>query len=559
MQCMKERGENEICPFCGYREDGLQTTPYLAVKTWLMDRYLVGKIMTGDGEGVTYMGWDNVLQSAVMIREFLPGGLCQRVDSVTVRPMAETGEDYTRCLANFLEVNRGLARMRDLSALFPIYDIFEMNGTAYAIAEYTESITLREFLHRNGDRLTFDQARTLLMPAASTLESLHEAGVVHGGISPETMYIGRDGKVRFSGFAGRELRSSRGSLKAGLYAGYAAMEQYGFDGKIGPHTDVYALAGVFYRVISGRAPADAKERMNQDTVLPASLPVDQVPAYAVEALIHALQIMPDNRTATVEQFRAEFSAAPAVSKKRAVAPAPVSTVSAASAPAVSEDYDDEEDKPKKSKTWLYLLIAMLITLIILGGLFFFLEWQLHLFGLFGDNSPSRPSSSVSDVSDPGNQNMGGLVDSAPAQRMEKTPNYVGQQYPACKSLAASSFEVVQAFEVYDANAPKGTVVYQWPAANEEVEIPENGTAKVTLLVSLGSNQPQPIDGNTLLGKTYGEALADLLSAGYEWENIYVDFSDKAQNFDYTVTSVTINGEKVTLALTAPMEEFDPMF
>ncbi|MBR6548236.1 MAG: PASTA domain-containing protein [Clostridia bacterium] len=555
MQCMKERGENEICPFCGYHEDGLQIAPYLAVKTWLMDRYLVGKMMTCDGEGVTYIGWDNVLQSAVLVREYLPGGLCQRVDGVTVRPMPESAEDYARCLTSFLEVNRSLARMRDLSALFPIYDIFELNGTAYAIAEYTESITMREFLHRNGDRLTFDQTRTLLMPAASTLESLHSAGVVHGGISPETMYIGRDGKVRFSGFAGRELRSSRGSLNAGLFAGYAAIEQYGFDGRIGPHTDVYALAGVFYRVISGKDPAEAKARMNQDTVLPASLPADQVPAYAVEALINALQIMPDNRTASVERFRAEFSAAPAVSKKTVVAPV---VIPEPIEPEVDEDDYDEYDlddrvTQKKSKTWLYLLIAMLITFIILGGLFLFLDWQLGLVGIFGDKEAGV--SSIVEESEPTVSYIGGPVNSDPAQLVKEVPNYVGKQYPACASLEGSSFEVnpVNVHRVYSDTVAQDTVITQYPAAGTEVAVP----AQVVLIVSMGSNKPQAVTPEVLIGQTYGTALATLLDAGYEWENIYVDFSDKSQNFDHIVATANINDKTVTLSLTAPAETPDP--
>ena len=167
MECMKDKAEAEVCPHCGYREEALQTAPYLPLRSWLMDRYLVGKMLTCDGEGVTYIGWDNILQAPVTVREYLPDGLCERAsDGLTVRGLAE---DYSRCLAGFLSRARALARMRDLAALFPTYDIFELNGTAYAVSEYTESISLGEFLHRNGEALTFEQTRVLMLLSSALI------------------------------------------------------------------------------------------------------------------------------------------------------------------------------------------------------------------------------------------------------------------------------------------------------------------------------------------------------------------------------------------------------
>ena len=70
--------------------------------------------------------------------------------------------------------------MRDLPAVIPVYDIFEANGTGYRISEYAESITFEEFLKRNGNVLTFEQTRSLLMPLSepfrlSTMRALSTA------------------------------------------------------------------------------------------------------------------------------------------------------------------------------------------------------------------------------------------------------------------------------------------------------------------------------------------------------------------------------------------------
>lgn len=528
MQCMKEHGGADVCPHCGYREDGLQTAPYLPVKTWLLDRYLVGKMATCDGEGVTYIGWDNVLQSAVLIREFLPGGLCQRVGAETVRPAAEYAADYSRCLAAFLDLCRALARMRDLSALFPVYDIFELNGTAYAVSEYTESITLREFLHRNGDALTFEQARTLLMPTVSTLSSLHAADLIHGGISPETLYVGKDGKVRLSGFAGRDLRIARGSLKSGLYAGYAAIEQYGFDGKIGPHTDVYAFAGVFYRVVSGQAPADAKTRMTQDSVIPAAVLGGKVPAYAADALTAALQLMPDNRTATVERFRAELSAAPTVTKDR---------VSAQPTPVAEPARPATAQKPKaKNKTALYVVIAMLVTLLVLGGLLLLLESQFGFIGLF-DKDESAPVSTLQTPSQ--DHSVPSSPASVPEGPTDEVPDVVGRNLAACEK-AYPSYVFVEQYKVYDGNYAKGAIVSQSPAAGEQIPVGEDAPT-ITVIVNMGSDKVTPPEN--VAGMTYGDALVALLDAGYLWDSIETNIGE-VPSFDYVVTKAQFSGTTV---------------
>ncbi len=544
MQCMKEHGGAEVCPHCGYRDDHLQTTPYLPVKTWLMDRYLVGKMMTVDGEGVTYMGWDNVLQSAVLIREFLPGGLCQRAASGSVHPVAEMAADFSRCLAAFLDLCRTLARMRDLSALFPVYDIFELNGTAYSVAEYTESITLREFLHRNGDMLTFDQARTLLMPIVSTLSSLHAADLIHGGISPETLYVGKDGKVRLSGFAGRDLRIARGSLKAGLYAGYAAIEQYGFDGKVGPHTDVYAFAGVFYRAVSGQTPADAKTRMTQDSVIPAVVLGNRIPPYAAEALTNALQLMPDSRTPSVERFRAEISAAPTVTKERMAPVEPAAAPQPAPAPQAA--------KKKSGKSALYVFIAMIVTLLVLAAVMLILESQFHFIGLFEKDTPSATSSLFTVSDEP---SVPSATNSQPDGPTDEIPDVVGRNLAACEK-DFPSYIFVEQYKVYDGNFAKGTIVSQSPAAGQQIALGEEAPV-ITVIVSMGNDKVTPPQ---IAGMTYGDALVALLDAGYLWDSIETNIGE-VPAFDYVVTKAQFSGSdvykaSVMLYVEAPPEPTD---
>ena len=132
--------------------------------------------------------------------------------------------------------------MRSLTAIIPVLDIFEANETGYAVSEFVETITLREFLLKSRTGyLTFEQTKALLMPVVSTVSKLHEMGIVHCGISPNSLCLGRDGKIRLTDFMIPDARVMNSGFSAEPVSGYAAIEQYSRSGSIGPWTDVYAF------------------------------------------------------------------------------------------------------------------------------------------------------------------------------------------------------------------------------------------------------------------------------------------------------------------------------
>lgn len=314
MSCMKEIGEVEQCPYCGYHVGTVQISPYLAVRTVVANRYLVGKLLEYNGDGATYIAWDINEKKPVTIREFFPDTLVtRRIGERNVTVMSGCELVYNECKADFVELWRKLTRMSGLSALVNVYEVFEENDTAYAICEYVKSITLRDYLLRlKTGYIPWERARVLFMPVLSTLGMLHTAGIIHRGISPLTLQIGQDGKMRIGGFSIWQARTAKSDLTAQLFSGYAAIEQYGFEGKQGPCTDIYAFAATLYRALIGSDPIEATERLTNDRLMVPGKFAEQLPAYVINGLINALQIMPEERTRSVEQLRADLSASPVV-------------------------------------------------------------------------------------------------------------------------------------------------------------------------------------------------------------------------------------------------------
>lgn len=376
MSCMKEIGNEKVCPYCGFHADSPQIAPYLPIRGTIANRYLVGKLVDYNGDGASYMGWDLSAKIPVVIREFMPDAIAERtVDRFTVVPRPGKEAVYNDCLQSFTEMWRKLMRLTGLSALVEVFAIIEENNTAYAIEEYVDGITLREYLLRTPTGyISWEKARPLFMPVLSTLGNLHTSGIIHRGISPTTLMIARDGKLRITGFSINRVRSAKSELNSQLFAGYAAIEQYGFDGKQGPWTDIYAFAAVLYRALIGSDPIDATLRATNDRLMIPGRFAEQLPAYVINGLINALQIYPEERTRNVEQCRAELSAAPSATVQWDDNPTQIMQRESSKAPrdflegGNVDSYSDKKTKNTGSGKKTGIIVAICVALVIIAGI-----------------------------------------------------------------------------------------------------------------------------------------------------------------------------------------------
>lgn len=473
MGCMKEIGEESQCPYCGFHADTMQMAPYLGVRSVIANRYLVGKLTEYNGDGATYIAWDINEKKPVTIREYLPDALCtRRIGEKDITVMSGCELSYRECMSDFVELWRKLTRMSGLSALVNVYDVFEENGTAYAVCEYVKSITLRDYLLRlKTGYIPWERARSLFMPVLSTLGMLHTAGIIHRGISPLTLHIGQDGKMRIGGFSIWQARTAKSDLTAQLFPGYAAIEQYGFEGKQGPCTDIYAFAATLYRALIGTDPIEATERLTNDRLMVPGKFAEQLPAYVINGLINALQIMPEERTRSVEQLRADLSASPV---------AAVASGTEFDAPASHTKPGDKKPSPAKpqpakkpaagkfdviTENKLLVIRTALISAIV--GLVIFLIVVIAAGDKLGFSKGEQ------------------TTEPQTRQEMVAVPNFVNRNYAEVSSNAywTNNF-TFEAVEEYNDKVSKGYIIAQSVQADTQV----NAGTKIVLTVSKGIEQ-----------------------------------------------------------------------
>lgn len=499
MSCMKDIGTEKQCPYCGFHADSKQIEPYLPIRTVLGNRYLVGKLLEYNGDGATYMGLDLSTREPVNIREFFPEGIALRDPKTLGVYVAQGNENvFDECLQSFTEMWRKLMRLSGLSALIKVKDTLEGNGTCYAITENIDGITLREYLLRNNvGYISWEKARPLLMPVLSTLGTLHASGIIHRGISPSTLIVASDGKIRITGFSISQVRSARSELKCQLYNGYAAFEQYGFEGRQGTWTDIYGFGAVLYRTLIGTDPIDATERVTNDRLMVPGKFAEQLPAYVINGLVNALQILPEDRTRTVEELRAELSASPSAAAGSGMEFEPVIPVNVKKpvAQRIVDEEDDEEDytynkreAAKKRHNRSSAVITVCAIIIVLAVAFLVL-WQTGVIKIDNDATTTAAAETV------------------------EVPNFVGKPYNEIvdNTYNTKNFKF-EKNEVYDSTVEEGYVISQSVDVNDKVPV---GTT-IKLVVSKGK-QSIVFPTSGIIGMKYDDARNMLTKLGFTVE------------------------------------------
>jgi hypothetical protein len=291
------------------------------------------------GFGVVYRAEDRQLQRVVAIKEYLPAQLAARAPDGRLGPVTPHHADtFAAGLNGFLDEARLLARFRH-PALLEVLRFWEQNGTAYLAMPFYPGSTLERLIEASPAGLDFASLRTMLGPLLDAVELLHQAGCVHRDIAPDNLIVRPDGSAVLLDFGaarrviGDRVRATTVMLKAG----YAPIEQYADDPsfRVGPWSDVYAIAAVLHHAITGRPPVPSPMRVMRDTRAP--LAGSGLPGFDdgwLGAIDEAMAVRPEDRPQSIAAFRERLQRA-TPGAPRGAARAPVAGPPAPAVPATA--------------------------------------------------------------------------------------------------------------------------------------------------------------------------------------------------------------------------------
>lgn len=300
-----------------------QASPVALEPGYELHWYRVERVLGQGAFGITYLAHDINLDRQVAIKEYLPGQFSVRASDLTVKPTtAEQNEDFEWGLKRFISEARTLTKFEHPN-LVRVFNVFEMNGTAYMVMNYELGKSLQQIL-KTRKTLGETEIIKILIPLMSGLEIMHGKGFVHRDIKPGNIFIRSDGSPVLLDFgSARQTRSRMGrdgnedpqTLTTLVSPGYAPIEQYGSKSdRQGPWTDIYGLAATLYRSIAGVMPVAAIDRSesiihdSRDPYLPLTDALkNRYSENFLRTIDHALSFKANDRPRNIPDWRKEFN------------------------------------------------------------------------------------------------------------------------------------------------------------------------------------------------------------------------------------------------------------
>lgn len=245
-------GENRgvgVCPACNACYDLTLAThcpadeaelsqTYARVDAAVEQRYHLERLVGEGGMGAVFRAFDSKLSRRVAIK-LLHEHLAER-DDLRTRFVSEA----TLC-----------ARLRH-PHLVSVYDFGELrSGGLFIVMEWVNGTDLSR--HNSLQTLLGPEiVAQVLIQSAEALDYAHRSGVIHRDVKPSNILMSHESEVdvRLVDFGvARRVSSGYSRTLPGLIVGtpkYLAPEQ-ALGGRIGPGTDIYALATVVFELLAG--------------------------------------------------------------------------------------------------------------------------------------------------------------------------------------------------------------------------------------------------------------------------------------------------------------------
>ena len=305
--CFQERDSSAgPCPYCGFdlAENEKKYPVALRAGTVLNDRYIVGRVLGQGGFGITYLAWDTQLEAKVAIKEFMPNEIATRIGTTVSVAVESRSEDFTYGSERFQEEARTLAKFIGNPNIAAVTSYFDENDTSYFVMDYIEGISFKTYIANHGGKVSVEDTLNVMIPVLRALTAVHQEGFIHRDVTPDNIYITKDGMVKLLDFgsARYSIGDKSKSLDVILKVGYAPKEQYIRRSRQGPYTDVYSCAACFYAALTGFLPPEALERLDHDELVPVSQCGVDIPEYLDKAILKGLAVQPEDRFQSAEEF-----------------------------------------------------------------------------------------------------------------------------------------------------------------------------------------------------------------------------------------------------------------
>jgi len=256
-------------------------------------RYAIGRQLGEGGFGCVFEAWDRRAGRKVAVKR-LRQGAAQAQDTLLLE---------ARCAA--------LLRH---GAFVRVLALAGSGSDRTLVMELVRGQTVHALLRRHGSGIGPDAALRIAVQVADAMAQSHDAGLVHGDLTPANLLQERSGKVRIVDFGVARLYATPASGPSEVRGTVAYMAPERLLGHpLRPACDIYALGVVLYEMLAGRHPFAGLHDLALAAALlqnaPDSWPWPGASAAAVVALVRTMTASdPARRPASMRAVAAAIRA-----------------------------------------------------------------------------------------------------------------------------------------------------------------------------------------------------------------------------------------------------------
>jgi serine/threonine protein kinase len=240
----------------------------LPLHTKLEDRYDIGRVIAETETSFSYHAKDLQQNCVVVVQELFPKQWVTRKSGDPIARVRTTdgvfqlADAIDRCMKDAEK----LMRLKN-SGLAQVSDAFKANSTVYIVSENFDGILLGEWQQRQNGQVSEKMALQIGLLILAGLKDVHDQGIIHRNLSPNTILIDGGGRVKLSGMGMNPQMLANPDLNK--MTAYDAPELYYANMSQGTWTDLYSVGGVLYHLLTSQTPALSSERVKQDLIIPA--------------------------------------------------------------------------------------------------------------------------------------------------------------------------------------------------------------------------------------------------------------------------------------------------